>query len=154
MKEETKITTHGSAVVLKSALHDPSAVFLRGTSGSGKSDLAFRLIESGCELVCDDQVVLEKRQGKIFADSIESIRGLIEVRGVGLLRYPVAAATRLRLIIDLSYHEDVPRLPEWETEDILGVALPRLKLHAFDVSTPLKIRKAMEIVHRPQMIVK
>src|SRR4051812_48433039 len=116
-----KILLHGTAVLLKSLAHEPSAVFLRGTSGSGKSDLAFRLIAKGGELICDDQVSFDRRNDKIYADGLEAIKGLIEVRGVGLMHYPVARASRLALVIDLVPREEVPRLPEWETVDILGV---------------------------------
>ncbi len=148
------IVLHGSAVLLKSVNFSPSVVFLRGRSGSGKSDLAFRLIENGGELICDDQVFFEKRHEKVFAGAVETISGLIEVRGVGLLRYPVADPGRLMLVVDLVKHEEVPRLPEPQTINILGVDIPLLKLHAFDVSTALKIYKAMEVVHKPGMVVK
>lgn len=145
---------HGSAVVLESGGREPSAVLLRGNSGTGKSDLAFRLIEAGGKLLSDDQVALSRRQDKIYAGAVDAIRGLIEVRGVGLLKYPVAGQTRLRLVVDLVPHKDMPRLPEWETTDILGVGVPRLKLHAFDVSTTHKIFKAVEILHAPEMVVR
>jgi HPr kinase/phosphorylase len=146
---------HGSAVLLKSVDFPPSVVFLRGMSGSGKSDLAFRLIEAGGTLICDDQVAFERRlDDKIFAGSVEAIRGLLEVRGVGLLHFPVADPSRLRLVIDLVGREDVPRLPDLETVDILGVSIPRFKLYAFDISATLKVHMAMEVVHKPGMIVK
>jgi hypothetical protein len=48
--------------------------------------------------------------------------------------------------------EEAPRLPDWESADILGIAIPLLKLHAFDISTPLKIIKAIELVHRPDLL--
>lgn len=152
--EAKKIIMHGSAVLLKSVHFEPSAVFLRGLSGSGKSDLACRLIDDGGELICDDQVVLERRQDKIFADSVAAIRGLIEVRGVGLLRYPVADAARLRLIIDLVKQDEVPRLPEPEMVDVLGIEIQRYKLHGYDGTAAFKVRKAMEVVHHPSMLVK
>jgi HPr kinase/phosphorylase len=148
------VILHGSAVLLKSVDFQPSVVFLRGLSGSGKSDLALRLIEGGGQLICDDQVHFERRQDKIFASPVETIRGLLEVRGVGLLHMTVADPSRLRLIIDLVAREDVPRLPEMETVDILGVAIPRFRLYAFDVSAALKVNRALEVVHRPGMVVK
>lgn len=132
----------------------PSAVLLRGISGSGKSDLSFRLIEAGGRLICDDQVKLEIRHEKIItADSVESIRGLMEVRGIGLLKFPAAPPTQLRLVVDLVLQEEVPRMPEWETEDILGIPVVLLKLCAFDASTPLKIAKAIELVHKPDLLI-
>lgn len=148
------VLLHGSAVLLKSVDFQPSVVFIRGLSGSGKSDLALRLIEAGGLLVCDDQVHLERRQDKIFASAVDTIRGLLEVRGVGLLHMPVADPARVRLIIDLVPREDVPRLPDPETVDILGVKLPRFRLHAFDVSAALKVHKALETIHRPEILVK
>ncbi|MEZ0226630.1 MAG: HPr kinase/phosphorylase [Alphaproteobacteria bacterium] len=148
------VTLHGSAVLLKSVDFQPSVVFLRGMSGSGKSDLALRLIEAGGLLICDDQVHFERRQDKIFAGAVEAISGLLEVRGVGLLHMPIADPARLRLVVDLVAREDVPRLPDFETVNILDVALPHFRLHAFDVSAVSKVHKALETVHRPDMVVK
>lgn len=153
--EEQKSTVlHGTAVQLLGARFEPSAVLLRGLSGAGKSDLAARLIDAGGLLISDDQVGLQRRQDKIFADCVESIRGLLEMRGVGLLSYPVADATRLRLVVDLVKKEDVPRLPDWDELEILGVAVPRIKLCAFEISAALKVMRAMEVVHDPSIVVK
>jgi len=154
MASPQKITLHGTAVALRAAGGGAdNAVLLRGASGSGKSDLAFRLIETGGMLIGDDQVVLERRQDKIMAEAAEAIRGLLEVRGIGLVKYQPAFQTRLRLIVDLVPREGVPRLPDRETTDILGVAIACLRLHAFDASTPFKIIKAIELVHRPGLLV-
>ena len=154
MTTREKIILHGSAVAIKSADGTISAVMLRGRSGSGKSDLAFRLIEMGGMLICDDQVVLQRRQDKIMASAAEAIYGLIEVRGVGLLKYPVSPPAPLRLVVDLVPREDVPRLPDWKTVDMLGVALPCINLHAFDESTTLKIIKAIELAQKPDLLVR
>jgi len=145
---------HGTAVLLHGAGYASSAVFIRGPSGSGKSDLAFRLLSSGAELISDDQVELERRQDSVFAGTVDAIRGLMEVRGLGLLRYPSTVPSPVRLVVDLVARTDVPRLPEWETLDIFGISLPMVKLHAFDASTCDKIRAAMMVVHHPKMIVK
>ncbi|MFH1158420.1 MAG: aldolase [Pseudomonadota bacterium] len=154
MKSRRKIIVHGTAVAVLGKDFAPSAVLLRGASGRGKPDLSFRLIEAGGTLICDDQVELEIRQEKIItAAAVEAIRGLMEVRGVGLLKFPVAPPTQLRLIVDLVLREEVPRLPEWETEDILGIPVVRLKLCAFDASAPLKIAKAIELVHKPGLLI-
>ncbi len=48
----------------------------------------------------------------------------------------------------------MPRLPDYETVDILGLAIPRYKLHGYDGTAAFKVRKAMEVVHRPDMVVK
>jgi HPr kinase/phosphorylase len=154
MTAQKKIIVHGSAVAIQGADFNSTAVLLRGFSGRGKSDVAFRLISLGATLICDDQVTLERRQDKIMASPVETIRGLLEVRGVGLVKYPVALTTPLRLVIDLVPREDVPRLPpKDETVDILGVDVAFLKLHAFDAATPHKIIKAIELVHKPGLLV-
>ncbi len=153
MSTPKKTILHGSAVRLQGQDVPPAAVLLRGFSGCGKSDLAFRLIAAGGTLICDDQVVLERRQDQVMAEAAEPIRGLLEIRGVGLVKLPVAPPTPLRLVVDLVPREDVPRLPERETVDILGIAIICLKLHAFDASTPLKIIKAIELVHKPDLLV-
>jgi len=147
----SKILLHGTAVLLRGAGFEPGAVLLRGLSGAGKSDLAFRLIETGGQLISDDQVELERRREKIFAGSVDAIKGLLEVRGVGLLRNDVAPQSPLRLVVDLVRREDVPRLPEAETVEILEVQVPRIRLHAFDASTPLKIYKMLEVLQRPSL---
>lgn len=145
---------HGTAVLLHNPGYAASAVFIRGASGSGKSDLAFRLMACGAELIGDDQVELEKRQENIFAGAVDTIRGLMEVRGIGLLRYPEAAPAKLRLIVDLVARDAVPRMPQWDDMDIFGVKIPLVKLHAFDASVVDKVHAAMMVVHHPKMIVK
>ena len=100
------------------------------------------------------EVVLERRHdNKIMAGAADAIRGLLEVRGIGLLKYPWSDLSQLQLIVDLVPRAEVVRLPERETEDILGVAVPRLRLHAFDASTSFKIMKAIELVHQPDLLV-
>ncbi|MCE9508084.1 MAG: HPr kinase/phosphatase C-terminal domain-containing protein [Alphaproteobacteria bacterium] len=153
MNFHQKTILHGSAAALEVRGYAPAAVLLRGKSGTGKSDLALRLIAAGGMLVSDDQVVVERHQDKIMVSAPPAIHGLIEVRGVGLLKYPAAPPTQLRLVVDLVPREEVPRLPERESADILGIAIPLLKLHAFDASAPLKIFKAIELVHTPELLV-
>lgn len=150
---DAKTLVHGTAVAVTGADFPATAVLLRGFSGRGKSDLAFRLVDRGAVLIGDDQVTLQRRQDRIFAEAAENIRGLMEVRGLGLIKFPVAPATPLGLIVDLVPREDVTRLPDGETVEIMGLRVPLLKLHAFDISTPLKIIKAIEIVHKPDMLV-
>ncbi len=136
-----KTPLHATAVVIEG-----KALLLRGKSGSGKSDLALRLIDRGARLLSDDQVMLEKQGSAVVASAPEPIRGMIEARGVGLLAYPVADPTPLRLVIDLVPREEVPRLPEGRKISILGIPLPLLQLYAFDASTPLKIAKALALL--------
>lgn len=151
---QRQATLHGTSVAIDAPnAQDCDAVFLRGPSGSGKSDLAFRLMDKGALLISDDQTQFELRRDKVFATGVSEIRGMMELRGVGLIRVRTAEIARLRLVVDLVHPSDVPRLPEWETLDILGVGIPRLRLHAFEASCPLKIFKALEILRTPSILV-
>ena len=119
------------------------AVLLRGPSGSGKSDLALRLLDAGARLVADDQVELEARHGRLWARAPAALAGRLEVRGVGIRRVAFRDRAMVGLIVDLVVPGVVPRLPEAETESLEGVTLPRLKLAPFEPSTPAKLRLLM-----------
>lgn len=123
---------------------DEGGVLLRGPSGAGKSDLALRLIDRGARLVADDRVDLDRRAcGGLRARPPAALAGLIEVRGLGILRVPFVAEARIALIVDLMPREQVERLPEDRFEDLLGVAVRRLALDPFDGSAPLKLSIAV-----------
>jgi serine kinase of HPr protein (carbohydrate metabolism regulator) len=130
---------------------DGSAALLRGAPGSGKSDLALRLIDSGARLVADDQVEVVAIRGELIASAPDTIAGLVEVRGLGVVRLPDAKFTpraRLSLVIDLGPSAAVARLPEAAAVTIEGVTLPLLVLAPFEASAPAKVRLALADVVR------
>ncbi len=129
---------HGTVVAA-----DGLGVLLRGAPGAGKSDLAIRLIAAGAMLVADDQVILEPRGEQLWASAPPPIAGLIEVRGVGLMRQRFVAWARLALVVDLVAPGAVERLPEPETVMLDGVAVPLLRLAPFEASAPVKILIAL-----------
>ena len=110
-------------------------VLLLGRSGAGKSDLLLRLLDRGFDLVADDRVVVEDG----YAAPPPRLAGLIEVRGLGLLRMAHLAPVRLGLAILLG--EPVVRLPEPERHP-LGLPLLRMEAHA--ASTPWGIEIALD----------
>ena len=114
-------------------------ILLRGAPGSGKSDLALRLIAIGADLVADDQVDLVAGPDGLIARVPPTIAGLIEVRGLGIRRLPYREAMPLRLIVDLVPAEAVERLPEPGVEMFDGIAIPHLSLDPFELSAPLKL---------------
>src|ERR687898_3364772 len=63
-----------------------TGVVLLGASGCGKSDLALRLIDRGARLVADDLVTVERHGRRLIARAPEAIAGLMEVRGLGIMR--------------------------------------------------------------------
>lgn len=119
---------------------DGCGVLIRGPSGSGKSDLALRLIDQGAQLVADDRVDLNMIDGKLHASAPARLRGLIEARGVGIMRIEALAKARLYLVVDLVAQSDVERLPETTTMELIGNPIRTIQLNAFDVSAPAKIR--------------
>ncbi|RMD86747.1 MAG: hypothetical protein D6807_09185 [Alphaproteobacteria bacterium] len=126
------------------------AVLIRGPSGSGKSDLALRLIDHGAELVADDFVELRAEKARVLATSPERLAGLIEVRGLGLVRMPCCRQAALALVVDLSPPDEVRRLPDQESERICGVDVPHLALVAHEVSAPAKIRLMLRLLDASQ----
>jgi len=122
-------TIHASAVLVGAR-----AVLIRGPSGSGKSSLAAALIraaQSGAlpfaRLVGDDRVHLEAAHGRLLVRPADALKGLIEIRGVGIRRLPHESVALVGLVVDLAA-ADAARLPAHESAvaDVAGVTLPRL----------------------------
>ncbi len=124
---------------------DGHGVLLRGPSGCGKSDLALRLIEDGAFLVADDYTEIEARGRCLVATAPATIRGMLEVRGLGILRVDSLDEAQLAVIIDLVPASEVPRMPEPVDSQILGVALPLFKLVSYEPSAPAKVRLAVRL---------
>jgi HPr kinase/phosphorylase len=118
-------------------------VLLRGPSGSGKSDLALRLIDGGAKLVADDHVELSlDAAGRVMARVPKPLAGLLEVRGIGILRMDAVRTAPIGLVVDLTSDDQVERLPQIETCVLLDQPIRRLALAPFHSSTPAKLRLA------------
>jgi serine kinase of HPr protein (carbohydrate metabolism regulator) len=126
-------------------------VLIRGPSGSGKSDLALRLIDAGAGLVADDQTELSVRGSRLAARCPDAIAGLLEVRGVGLVRLPPLAWAPVGLVVDLVEPGTVERMPEPAIAEYLGLSVPLVRLAAFEASTPAKVRLAVPSASRDIM---
>lgn len=137
---------HGTCVALAGR-----GILLRGPSGAGKSDLALRLIDGGAMLVADDQTRLERDGDTLLASPPATIAGLLEVRGLGLVRLPHLARSPLHLVVDLVPAAEVERLPEPDTLELLGLALRRLRLAPFEASAAAKVRLAVRASTRDIM---
>lgn len=132
-------TVHASAVLVGAR-----AVLIRGPSGSGKSRLALDLIEAGrtgvlplARLVADDRVHLEALGGRLLARPAAALAGLLEVRGVGLLRLPNEPCAVVGLVVDLAAG-DAERLPAADRRrtEIAGILLPRLAVASGAAALP------------------
>jgi HPr kinase/phosphorylase len=122
---------HGSCVS-----KDGDAVLMLGPPGSGKSDLVLRLLSCGFELVADDQVTI--------ADGVAScpaeLAGLLEVRGLGIVRLPYRARARLVLVVELDGRAD--RMPKPDNHAELN--LPVVHIDAAGPSAPERVALALE----------
>ena len=128
---------HGSCVSI-----GQQGVLLLGVSGSGKSDLALRLMDRGALLVGDDYLVPDVRDTGLWVKPAPRLAGMIEVRNVGLCTTQHINEARIALVVRL----DAPpqRLPEDETEFVQGIGLPRLILNAYEASAPIKVEWALQ----------
>ena len=135
MKES--ILVHATAIAIGGG-----AVLLRGPSGSGKSDLALRLIDGGACLIADDQAELRREANGVMVTCPAAIAGLLEVRGLGILRLDAVAEAPLRLCVDLVPPGVVERLPDRSFVEFFALPVPRIALAASEVSAAAKIRLA------------
>ena len=131
------IRVHASSVAI-----GDRAVLLFGPSGAGKSDLALRLIDEGATLVSDDYTELRLDHGALVARAPDTIRGRIEVRGLGIMPSPVADDVRVALAVDLEAAAE--RLPEPATRALLDVAVPLVAIDARTASAGAKVRIALD----------
>jgi hypothetical protein len=144
----SEVNIHASCVALGA-----QGVLLLGPSGSGKSDLALRLIDDGAKgnarLVADDRTLLFVKGGALHAKAPAAIRGLLEIRGVGIVKLPVRAHVRIALVVRLG--REGARLPApqfYRPPAGLQPAAPQILLDARHASTPAKIRLALAAFSR------
>ena len=122
---------------------DGRAVMINGPSGSGKSDLALRLIDRGFTLVSDDQTLVRREGERLIASAPPTIAGKIEVRGIGILDVHRVSDVPVALLVELT--SDIQRLPDDARErPILGVPLPLVSIDAMTASAAAKVALALD----------
>jgi serine kinase of HPr protein (carbohydrate metabolism regulator) len=132
------VRLHASCVQL-----DGRGIVLLGASGAGKSDLALRLIDAGAILVADDQLLVENGAAGPVGRPADALAGLLEVRGVGILRLTYCRISPLGLVVELDSSKPVTRMPMPATYDLLGTELRLLHLDPRSPSAVAKLRIAM-----------
>ncbi|HYS45705.1 MAG TPA: HPr kinase/phosphatase C-terminal domain-containing protein [Rhizomicrobium sp.] len=137
----SEVNIHASCVAVGS-----QGVLLIGASAAGKSDLALRLIDEGAKLVADDRTILFTAKGLLHARAPASIKGLIEIRGLGIVELPVRANVKIALVVKLGREDTrlpTPRLYRAPARLTLAASPPQIALDARFASTPAKIRAAL-----------
>jgi serine kinase of HPr protein (carbohydrate metabolism regulator) len=129
---------HATAVAL-----DGRAVLISGPSGSGKSDLALRMLDRGFVLVSDDRTIVRKEGTHLVASAPETIKGKLEVRGVGIVEMEHKNNLPVALVVELT--RDIQRMPDENRERmILGIAIPLVNIDAMTASAPSKVAVALD----------
>ena len=131
-------TIHASCVAI-----DGRAVLITGPSGSGKSDLSLRLLDRGFALVSDDQTIVKKVGVMLTASAPPTIRGKLEIRGIGIVDMEQVDDQPVALVVEL--RSDIQRLPD-DSRDrpIMGVPVPLISIDALSASAPSKVALALD----------
>jgi serine kinase of HPr protein (carbohydrate metabolism regulator) len=131
-------TVHASTVA-----SDGRAVLISGPSGSGKSDLALRLLDRGFTLVSDDQTIVRREGDKLIASAPPNIAGKLEIRGIGIVDMEAVSDVPVALYVELT--SEIMRLPDDRRErPVLGVNLPLVSVDALTASAASKVALALD----------
>ena len=134
----TLLTLHGTAIEIQG-----KAVLLTGKPGMGKSSLALQLIDRGAHLVADDQTCLTLEKGEVYVACPNALKGLLEVRGVGIYPFPSRNKSPLNLVVEICELDEVLRLPDPTFVQYHNIPIPSLKLAKYDPLGALKVELKM-----------
>lgn len=119
------------------------AVMVVGPSGSGKSDLALRLIDRGAMLLSDDYTQVQALNGRLMASAPATIAGKMEVRDIGIITLPHVGDMPVALLVDLDAVRERMPMPDAQRR-VAGIDLPLLTLRSQEASAPIKVELALK----------
>jgi serine kinase of HPr protein (carbohydrate metabolism regulator) len=129
---------HASCVAMEGR-----AVLISGPSGAGKSDLALRLLDRGFTLVSDDRTIIRKEGNKLVASAPDTIKGKLEIRGIGIVSMESVTDVPIALVVELT--GEILRMPDDSRERlILGLPIPLINVDALTASAPSKVAVALD----------
>ncbi|MEE3000282.1 MAG: HPr kinase/phosphatase C-terminal domain-containing protein [Pseudomonadota bacterium] len=115
-------------------------VLIQGVSGSGKSDLALRLIDDGADLIADDQVIIKASEKGLHLSPPDSIAGLIEIRGFGVVKLEPVYEIPLYLLVKVNPTKQQKRMPKMKKKLIRNISVPIININPFESSALAKIK--------------
>ena len=131
-------TLHASTVA-----SEGRAVLITGPSGSGKSDLALRMLDRGFTLVSDDRTIVKREGDRLIASAPENIAGKLEIRGIGIVDMERTEDVPVALVVELT--SQIDRMPDDSRERlILGMKVPFVTIDAMTASAPSKVALALQ----------
>lgn len=134
-------TLHASCVAVGGR-----AILIEGPSGSGKSDLALRLIDRGGVLVSDDYTLVRRQGERLVASASVNLAGKMEIRGLGIVEEQTLSEAPVGLVVTLA--GDVERMPEERKRSLAGIEVPVISLDAREASAPIKAERALGVLGR------
>ena len=121
-------------------------VLFLGKSGSGKSDMALRLIASQrAKLVADDRVEVWAQKKRLKAKAPAQIRGLLEIRNVGIVKVKALSSVFIDLVVELT-DDKLERMPKESFYEIENIKIPLIQLNPFEFSAPAKVLGALRLL--------
>lgn len=136
--KDDQLRTHATAVAISGA-----GVMICGKSGSGKSDLALRLIDRGAILISDDYVDITRQNEILLLSPPSNLAGKLEVRPLGILQHDHVSKVPLKLIVNLKGNPD--RFPmDRQVMILLGITVPFCTLDAMETSAAIKAELALQ----------
>lgn len=140
LREEKDIVSSGTLYYGTAIAFEGVGFLVRGPSGSGKSDLALRLLMQGGVLIADDQTLVYRQDDQLLAQCPEPLKNKLEVRGVGIVFIPTVEKHPLHALIKLQSWDLIERLPDPCFETLGGVSLPSYAIDPWSLSAVDKLK--------------